>query len=31
VGEWLSYTFDPSSASAAKVDRIVRYEKGEAL
>jgi ribose 5-phosphate isomerase B len=31
VREWLGYTFDPSSASAAKVDRISRYEKGETL
>ncbi|MDQ0736845.1 ribose-5-phosphate isomerase [Arthrobacter agilis] len=26
--EWLGYVFDPSSASAAKVDAISGYEKG---
>ena len=25
--EWLSYTFDPSSSSAPKVDEIRNYEK----
>jgi ribose 5-phosphate isomerase B len=25
--EWLGYTFDPKSASAAKVDAIMEYEK----
>ena len=27
VGEWLSYEFDPTSASAEKVDIITRYEE----
>jgi ribose 5-phosphate isomerase B len=27
VGEWLGYKFDPSSASAAKVDAIHEHEK----
>ena len=26
VREWLGYTFDPASASAAKVDAICSYE-----
>lgn len=26
AGEWLSYTFDPTSASAAKVDALCAYE-----
>ncbi|WP_411719772.1 ribose-5-phosphate isomerase [Mycetocola sp.] len=26
VGEWLGYTFDPTSSSAEKVDAICRYE-----
>ncbi|WP_037077795.1 ribose-5-phosphate isomerase [Pseudonocardia spinosispora] len=28
VTEWLGYTFDPSSASAAKLDTLSRYEEG---
>jgi len=29
--EWLTYTFDPSSASASKVDVIKNYEKTHSL
>ncbi|MGK5529699.1 ribose-5-phosphate isomerase [Streptomyces sp. URMC 129] len=28
AAEWLTYTFDPRSASAAKVDAIASYESG---
>lgn len=30
VGEWLDYRFDPTSASAAKVDAICSYERPSA-
>lgn len=31
VREWIGYAFDPTSASAAKVDAITSYEPGVAL
>lgn len=30
VTEWLTYTFDPNSSSAAKVNELIRYEATQA-